>query len=102
MFGVFIGDELSAAGFRLAGLEIRTPVEGHERETVESLIDEVELMVLTADIAAKLPIDRWEQWLAASRPLLVVIPDVRGRQEPEDFTEAIRSHLGIGEEVTKG
>jgi hypothetical protein len=60
----FIGDEVSAAGFRLAG--------------------------------ALRPI------LAAARPLVLLVPDVRGAIAVPDVVGPIRAQLGMAESVNGG
>ncbi len=92
---VFLGDELSAAGFRLAGAEARVPAAGAEAELFEAALIEAALVLVTAEIAARLPPARLARALAATRPLTLIVPDVRGRAAPPDLGQAVRGQLGI-------
>ncbi len=99
--GIFIGDEVSAVGFRLAGLSVRVPQEGHEAAALEEAVTKAELVLITAEIASRIPQEFLDQTMAATQPLVCVLPDVRRRAEPQDFAAEIRTRLGIGEEITR-
>lgn len=92
---VFIGDEVSAAGFRLAGARVNVPVSGRETEVFEAARREARLLLLTAEVAACLPPTLLSRAMIAARPLLLVMPDIRMRQQPLDFSRLVRAQLGI-------
>jgi len=93
----FLGDEVSAAGFRLAGLEVHQPTPATAPGLFQRLCGEVELLLLTAEVADWLPGEGLGRVLAAGRPLVLVIPDVRGRKEPPDISARLRRQLGMAE-----
>ena len=92
---MFIGDELSAAGFRLAGIEVRTPAPGGERATFEAARQRAALVLITAELAARLPRALLSQALAAVAPLTLIVPDVCQRCMPPDLGRLVRTQLGI-------
>jgi len=92
---VFIGDELSAAGFRLAGARVHAPAADETLAVFEAARREARLLLVTAAVAAHLPPALLSQALAATQPLLLVVPDVRGRQQPPDLGHRVRRQLGI-------
>lgn len=94
-FCAFIGDEVSAAGFRLAGIEVHVPEVEETARLFRRLLTEVELLLITAELAAHLPEGEFCRALTAERPLVLAIPDVRGRVAPPDLSLRIRRQLGM-------
>ena len=92
---VFIGDELSATGFRLAGAVVRTPPPGEEMSFLEWARRETSLVLITAEVAARIAPSIMNRALAAPMPLVLIVPDVRGRQAPPDLGRAVRTQLGM-------
>jgi vacuolar-type H+-ATPase subunit F/Vma7 len=92
---IFIGDELSAAGFRLTGIETVVP----EPEEVGAALDDARkragLVILTAELANRVPPAELEAAMLAETPTLAIIPDVLFRAEPPDLGKKLRSVLGI-------
>lgn len=93
----FIGDEVTAAGFRLAGVEVHVPAPADLPGLLRRLSGEARLILITAEAARWLPPRVLEQALAADRPLVLVIADVRGRCRPPDAGAALRRQLGMAE-----
>jgi vacuolar-type H+-ATPase subunit F/Vma7 len=94
---VFIGDRLSASGFRLAGARVESPEQGHEEDTFRRALESSELVLLTAEVASHLPKSLLDQAMVAGKPLVLVIPDVRGLHEPQDIAASLRRQLGMVE-----
>jgi len=94
---VFLGDELSAAGFRLGGALARSPAPGEEAALFEWARQQSPLVLLTPAVAARLPAEQLARALAATAPLVLIVPDVRGREQPPDLTQALRRQLGMEE-----
>lgn len=94
---IFLGDEVSAAGFRLAGLRVRVPPPGEEASFLEAARREAELVLLSAECAARLPASLLRRALAATLPLVLVVPDLLGRAEPPDLAARLLAQLGIAE-----
>ncbi len=92
---IFIGDEVTAAGFRLAGVACHSP----EREDLPALLTEVrddcELMMITAQYAAWLGADTVRAMALWTRPLVAILPDIRNLQAPPNLESTVRRVLGI-------
>jgi vacuolar-type H+-ATPase subunit F/Vma7 len=92
---VFIGDELTAAGFRLTGVETVVPNPEKTAAALAEARDEADLVIITAEAAERVPADVLETSLAAQAPVVAVIPDVLARAEPPDLARRLRGALGI-------
>jgi vacuolar-type H+-ATPase subunit F/Vma7 len=91
----FVGDELSAAGYRLAGVATFVPAAGEEYAMLERARSAAALVLVTAEVAARLPAAALAAAQAATAPLLLIVPDVRARVPAPDLGRLIRSQLGI-------
>ncbi len=92
---VFIGDEISAAGFRLAGVDVRVPPRGEETEALREARERAELILITARCAGRIPQEILNRALAALFPLVLIVPDVRGEEMPPDLVSRLRAQLGM-------
>jgi vacuolar-type H+-ATPase subunit F/Vma7 len=92
-----IADEITAAGFRLAGVAVEVPEPAQLAPLFQRLLGTSELLLVTAEQAARLPAGDLEAALARGRPLLLVIPDVRGAVSPPDLGQRLRRQLGLAE-----
>ncbi|NEV61847.1 V-type ATP synthase subunit F [Thiorhodococcus minor] len=93
----FLGDEVSAAGFRLAGVEVFQPGPEEVAALLDRLWDQVQLILISAELAALLPQGRLQAAQLADWPLVLIVPDVRGRCSVPDPAAALRRQLGLGE-----
>lgn len=94
---VFIGDEVSAAGFRLAGVTCYTPVAAEVTALFQRLRGEAGLILLTAEYAGHVPELLLAEAQREQHPLLLVIADIRDRVVPADVTSALKRQLGLAE-----
>jgi vacuolar-type H+-ATPase subunit F/Vma7 len=94
---VFIGDEVSAAGFRLAGVTCYTPVAAEVTALLQRLRGEAGLILITAEYAAHVPERLLAEAQREQHPLLLVIADIRDRVVPADVTSALKRQLGLAE-----
>jgi vacuolar-type H+-ATPase subunit F/Vma7 len=92
---VFIGNEVDAAGYRLAGLRVEIPPAADLAESVQAACDQAPLVLLGADIAAQLPPRMLDQLLTGITPPVVIVPDVRGQARIPDLATRLRAELGI-------
>ena len=92
---VFIGDEVSAAGYRLAGAD--TPTVAYEQATaaLAQARRSAPLVLLTASMAAAVDAVALRQALAATSPLVLVVRDLDGRTAPPDLAARLRAQLGM-------
>lgn len=93
----FIGDDVTAAGFRLAGVDVYVPAQADLPDLFRRLSGTAGLILITAEVAGWLPAGVLERALVADRPLVLVLADVRGRYKPPDLGAALRRQLGIAE-----
>jgi len=92
---VFIGDEVSAAGFRLAGAEVLVPEPDDVEDSFLALRSETDLVLLTADAAGRIGKAHLKGALRAGRPLIAIVPDCRNRVAPPDLEHDLRRILGL-------
>jgi len=92
----YIGNELDAAGWRLAGALTFTPSPGAERQALEQARRAAALVLVSGPVARALPVAELEPALAALQPLLLVLPD-HSAAEPlaVDPAERVRRLLGL-------
>ena len=92
---VYIGDELDATGYRLAGAQSYV---GDAIEDIDALLDtlmrETPLLLLGAGFAATLAPKRLHDLLRSLQPLVVVVPDIQGTAPP-DIGGWLRGQLGM-------
>jgi vacuolar-type H+-ATPase subunit F/Vma7 len=92
---VFIGDELTAAGFRLTGIETLVPTPATAPAAFAAARRRVGLIVMTADASNYIPRPELETALLAETPILAIIPDILSRTSPPDLARRLRGSLGI-------
>lgn len=92
---VYIGDEVSAAGFRLAGLAIHTPVREDLFTDINSVCERASLVLLSSEFANRLADAQLQRLLARTTPPVLVIPDVRGQHPLADLATSMRQRLGV-------
>ncbi len=92
---LFIGDEVTAAGFRMAGVESLAPRAEELAATVEAALGGCRVLVTTAAVQAALPRRLARALEASETPLLAVVPDVQEQRQGADMDAIVRRALGI-------
>lgn len=92
---IFIGDELTATGFRLTGLETLTPEPADLAAAFADSRRRAALVIVTAECARCLPDDLLVSAVVTDPPTVVIIPDVLARVEPTSLARRMKSILGI-------
>lgn len=93
---VYIGEELSATGYRLAGADTFVATGAAEVEAlVEDALARSPLVLLGAAAAAALPPARLHALLRGIRPRVVVVPDIGDPTPPPDLSSWLRGQLGM-------
>jgi vacuolar-type H+-ATPase subunit F/Vma7 len=93
----FIGDEVTAAGLRLGGVDVYQPLPAETAALFQRLRAEAGMILLDAATAEALPSHLLAEALREQRPLVQIIPDLRRRHVPVDVTAALKRQLGLAE-----
>lgn len=92
---VVICDEITAMGWRLAGAAVKVPPEAPLQEAWSQAREKAQVVLITQGLAQQLPAADLTAALAASRPLVLVIPDLRHAHAPQDPQALARQALGL-------
>jgi vacuolar-type H+-ATPase subunit F/Vma7 len=93
---VYLGDAVTAAGFRLAGIDARTVEPGATAEELHRAVtDGAELIMLSGQLTEFMPPADLAAVLTAPQPPVVVVDDVCARSVLPDLTRDVRATLGI-------
>jgi vacuolar-type H+-ATPase subunit F/Vma7 len=92
---IYLGDEVSAAGYRLAGALVRTPGAGEEAATLQWACSQAPLVLISAAVAARVDDAVMRAWLSALAPLVLVVPDAQGVVPLPDLAARLRGQLGL-------
>ena len=92
---VFIGDEVNAAGFHLAGLRVRTPSTDKLPEVLQWARENAPLVLISADFARRLPAAVLDGLLTDVTPPVVIVPDVHNATPMPDLATRLRRQLGV-------
>ena len=93
---VYIGDEVTAAGFRLAGVDTRVTEPGDAADALrQALVGDAECVWLSGPLVESVPPALLQQALEAIEPPFAVVPDVRGVGAPPELVREVRNALGI-------
>lgn len=92
---VYIGDEISAAGWRLAGVQVSIPEPGDETAALARARDEAPLVLLSAAAAARIDAAAMAAAGTALAPLVLVLPDPQGAVERPALAGRLRRQLGL-------
>lgn len=92
---VYIGDEIEAAGYRLAGLEVRVPDRKQLLALIRAASEQAPLVLIGAATARDIPPAELDRLLAQVTPPVVIVPDVRRRAGLPDLATRLRGQLGV-------
>jgi vacuolar-type H+-ATPase subunit F/Vma7 len=91
----YLGDEVSAAGYRLAGALVRTPAAGDETAALAWARARAPLVLVSTTVAAAIGERALRAALAALAPLVLVVPDLHGQVPLPDLAARLRGQLGL-------
>jgi vacuolar-type H+-ATPase subunit F/Vma7 len=92
---IFIGDELTAAGYRLAGIETVVPAQDDASAALRDARNRAGIVIITADVARRIATPELEAALLAETPGLAIVPDILLQSQPPDLAGRLRRILGI-------
>jgi vacuolar-type H+-ATPase subunit F/Vma7 len=92
---VFIGDEVEAAGFHLAGVRVRATTADDLLDVVQWARENAPLILVSAAAAERIPASVLDELLAGVAPAVVIVPDVHEATPMPDLAASLRENLGI-------
>jgi vacuolar-type H+-ATPase subunit F/Vma7 len=92
---VYLGDEVSAAGYRLAGALVRTPRRGEEAAALAWACARSPLVLVSATVAAGIGEAALRAAQLALAPLVLIVPDRLGEVPLPDLAARLRGQLGL-------
>ena len=92
---VYLGDEVSAAGYRLAGAIVRTPHRGEAATALAWARAQAPLVLLSAPVAAAVPEGALRAAVSSPAPLVLIVPDLHGEVPLPDLAARLRAQLGL-------
>jgi vacuolar-type H+-ATPase subunit F/Vma7 len=94
---IYIGDEVSAAGYRLAGLRVRVSAAGESQRDLEWAMQQAPLVLISSAAAAEIPQQKLDDYLSTRSPAVVVVPDVHATVPMPDLSTRLGKQLGMHE-----
>jgi vacuolar-type H+-ATPase subunit F/Vma7 len=92
---VYIGDETSAAGWRLAGARVSVPAPGDEAAALASATRQAPLVLLSAAVASRIGAAALAAAGSTLSPLVLLVPDPQGEVSLPGLADRLRSQLGL-------
>lgn len=92
---VYLGDEVSVAGWRLTGVDALACTPREVGAALERALANTSLVFISSALAAHLPAATLRAALAATAPLLVLLPDPAGEVVLPDLASRLRQQLGL-------
>ena len=91
----FIGDELTATGYRLAGARAWIVPAEEAAEALRAAREDASLVLISPRHARSIPPEELDEALGSFEPLTLVVDDILEREAPPDLERAMRSALGV-------
>jgi len=91
----YLGDEIDAAGYRLAGAAVHVPERGREVAALSAARAEASVVLVSAAVAARIAESEMRAALAALSPLTLIVPDAVGDAPLPDVAARLRRQLGL-------
>jgi vacuolar-type H+-ATPase subunit F/Vma7 len=93
---VFLGDELTASAYRLAGFSTAIVEPERTADELDAVAESGPALVLLASTHAKaLGMEGLSQRIRLAQPPIMVVVDARHTEPLPDFTNLIRRRLGV-------
>lgn len=97
MRAVLLGDRLTCAGYRLAGVDARVVDEADIASEFDAARADGDLVLVTAPLAARLPDAELDEAIRAASPPVQVVPSMREPDYAPDIRARVRRSLGVTE-----
>lgn len=92
---ILIGDRLTAAGFRLAGVRPIVTAPDEVGAVFREALAQSGPVLITAALAEQLPRAQLDKAIRDARPPVAVIADIAGERRPPDMGAQVRRALGV-------
>lgn len=86
---------MSAAGYRLAGVDARVPEPGQEATYFKEALKEARIVLISSRCAKTIPPAALEAALGLLSPLVIVVPEWDGTQPVCEPANRVRRVLGL-------
>lgn len=91
----FIGDEVSAAGYRLCGIDVHVADAQNALSLIKKSCERASLVLVGSSTVQQIHRTELDELLAMIQPPVLVVPDVRGLHEVPDIVSRINRQLGL-------
>jgi len=91
----YIGDEVSAAGYRLCGVDTHVADRHSASSLVKQACERASLVLIGSSTAQYLRSTELNALMANTVPPVLIVPDVRGRHAVPDIANLIHRQLGM-------
>ncbi len=92
---IYLGDEVGAAGWRMAGAGVSTPARRDATAALDAARAQASLVLISAALVPAIGADALQRALAAPTPLLLVVPDLHAEVPLPDLATRLRTQLGL-------
>jgi vacuolar-type H+-ATPase subunit F/Vma7 len=93
---VFLGDEVTAAGYRLAGAEVYVPAGTEPGEAIrQACSGEADLVLVATELAGALTEEELRALQLRDQPLVALVPAAFAGTPAPDLAREVRGALGI-------
>ena len=92
---VFIGDELTATGYRLAGVRVYVVPPEEAAVALRAAQEDSSLVLLAPAHARAIPRVELDEALRSFHPLTITVDDILEREVPPDLERDMRHALGV-------
>lgn len=92
---IYLGDEVGAAGYRLAGARVATPQAGEGAAALAQACTQAPLVLLSAAMAAGIGARQLRAALSALSPLVLIVPDLQAEVPLPDLAARLHAQLGL-------
>jgi len=92
---IYLGDEVTAAGYRLAGVQVRVPEPSEASVAFEEARALAPLVLVSAAVAVHIDAAQLRTALAALQPLVLIVPDASWEIPRPDLAARLRGQLGM-------
>ncbi len=91
----FIGDEVSAAGYRLCGIDVHIANSSNALSLIRKSCERASLVLVGSSISQYIHRTELDQLLSNIQPPVLIVPDACGLQDVPDLASRINKQLGL-------